>query len=775
MLLKDPEDIYRDYERFLRKKDFARAYQRLETLSRELPEDDKLIERLVGLCLTELQRPDKAKHWLKRLIALRSWWYDYLVLSRVCVGLKDLPQARNNLGKAKELLKNIPFSTKNKKEAMKDCVAVEELIDYVEHYGRSKADSVFQENMIHQPKSVDHFPVGAKPVNRTLNTSTPGKAFAQTKIKNIQSSGSHPKKERVESAVSPPIIQTIPVVPIQLKLSPLVDAALSLFQTTSTLSLQEAQLRLDFEYLSLQEEFNELLCLNSIRGIDKYWYQIETVKKVLKYFHGRVLLCDEVGLGKTVEAGMLIKEYLVRRMAKNVLILVPPALVSQWQEEMTVKFGLSFKTTEDPLLARDPENFWKTPFLIASIHTAKNERNMALISGQFYDIVVVDEAHHLRNRTTQAWHLVNAIQKKFIFLLTATPIQNNLLELFNLITLLKPGQFKTEKIFRKEFLAKGDVRAPANKEKLREVLQEVMIRNTRSAIDLKLPRRFAVTMRLTPTENEQKVYAWLNDYTRRNPFKKPMINLLLKEAGSSFFALRESLLKMIPDNLDHQILDALRADQDIAKGQALIDIMTKNKTAKKIIFTQYYRSMDYITACLSKENIPYVVFRGDMTSSQKDDAIRQFKEQVDVIVSTESGGEGRNLQFCGTIINFDLPWNPMRIEQRIGRLHRIGQTQDIFVFNLSVRGTIEDYIIDILDNKINMFEMVIGEIEPILGSVGQDQDFEDVIMDIWMNSQDPADLARKMESLGDEIFKAKEEYIQTKKLDQNLLGDDYQT
>lgn len=775
MLLKDPEDIYHDYERFLRKKDFARAYQRLETLSRELPKDEDLMQRLVEVCLTGLQRPDKAKHWLKRLIAVRSLWCDYLMLSRVCVDLKDLPQAKENLKKAKDLLKKASFSTKDKKEAMKNCTAVEELISYIEHCEQQKVNPAFQETIIHQPKSVGNSSTGIKPVHRTLNTSSSVKPVVQTKIKNIQPSGSHPKKGSVESAVPPPPIQTVPFVPIQLRCSPLVDAALSLFQTMPTLSLQEARLRLDFEHLSMQEEFNELLCLNSIRGIDKYWYQIETVKKVLKYFHGRVLLCDEVGLGKTVEAGMLIKEYLIRHMAKNVLILVPPALVSQWQEEMAVKFGLSFKTTEDPLLARDPENFWKTPFLIASIHTAKNEKNMALITGQFYDIVVVDEAHHLRNRTTQVWQLVNAIQKKFIFLLTATPVQNNLLELFNLITLLKPGQFKTEKIFRKEFLAKGDVRTPANKEKLREVLQEVMIRNTRSAIDLKLPRRFAVTMRLTPTENEKKVYAWLNDYMRQNPFKKPMINLLLKEAGSSFFALRESLLKMIPDSLDREILDALRADQDIAKGQALVDIMTKNKTAKKIIFTQYYRSMDYITACLTREGIPHAVFRGDMTSSQKDKAIQQFKESVDVIISTESGGEGRNLQFCSTIINFDLPWNPMRIEQRIGRLHRIGQTQDIFVFNLSVRGTIEDYIIDILDNKINMFEMVIGEIEPILGSLGQDQDFEDVIMDIWMNSKNPDDLAQKMESLGDEVFKAKEEYIQTKKLDQNLFGDDYQT
>ncbi|MBU2054768.1 MAG: DEAD/DEAH box helicase, partial [Proteobacteria bacterium] len=177
-----------------------------------------------------------------------------------------------------------------------------------------------------------------------------------------------------------------------------------------------------------------------MNDVDRYWYQIETVKKVLKRFHGRVLLGDEVGLGKTIEAGMLIKEYLLRGMVRNVLILAPASLVSQWQEEMEMKFGIPFLSTDSPDFAKNPETFWKQRFLIASLGTAKSERNTPLVLKQFYDLVVVDEAHHLRNRTTKAWKLVNQLQKRFIFLLTATPIQNNLIELFNLITLLKPGQ-----------------------------------------------------------------------------------------------------------------------------------------------------------------------------------------------------------------------------------------------------------------------------------------------------------------------------------------------
>lgn len=184
--------------------------------------------------------------------------------------------------------------------------------------------------------------------------------------------------------------------------------------------------------------------------------------------------------------------------------------------------------------------------------------------------------------------------------------------------------------------------------------------------------------------------------------------------------------------------------------------------------------MDYITDLLLRYKIPHVTFRGDMTLREKDASITKFKNEILVLISTESGGEGRNLQFCNTIINFDLPWNPMRIEQRIGRLHRIGQTRDVFIFNLSVKETIEDYIIDILDNKINMFEMVIGEIEPILGHLGEDRDFEDIIMDIWLKSSNKESLHKGFEQLGNELIDAKNKYLKTKSLDDEIFGEDYE-
>jgi SNF2 family DNA or RNA helicase len=177
---------------------------------------------------------------------------------------------------------------------------------------------------------------------------------------------------------------------------------------------------------------------------------------------------------------------------------------------------------------------------------------------------------------------------------------------------------------------------------------------------------------------------------------------------------------------------------------------------------------------LERQGFPFAVFRGDLPSAEKEQAIRRFREDLPILLSTESGGEGRNLQFCNTLINFDLPWNPMRIEQRIGRLHRIGQSRDVFIFNLSVRETLEDHILDILENKINMFEMVIGEIEPLLGHLGEEREFEEIILEIWMQSRDREEARSRFENFGQNLVKAKADYFESKALDREVFGEDYE-
>ncbi len=779
MWYQDPADTYKAYERFLRKDDFKRAYKCLVTLQSVFPKDQKLLSHIIDFCYYEWKKPEIARKWLIRLIGKRSCLEDHAFLCHIEAGLGNIPEAKTRLKETTELIRGMRLPPAEERAALVRIKKLEEFIRYKERSLAAEFESQ-KDIPVEIPSQRRHT---AKGQNRKTGTKTfelkqdPGLSRRSSQPAVVISSVA--KQDSSFEAKDPsPEKESIPDYSIPLKITPFNGSTLKAWFNGSLVTLRESLLSLDFAYLMIQGEFNELLCFNTLKGIEKYWYQIETVKKVIKYFHGRVLLCDEVGLGKTIEAGMLIKEYLMRHMAKSVLILTPPALVSQWKEEMQVKFGLEFKTIDDADFSEDPGKFWKARLIIASIHTAKNQKNLPLIAGQFYDIVVVDEAHHLRNRATQTWKAVNVIQKKFIFLLTATPVQNNLIELFNLITLLRPGLFKTEQVFKKEFLMKGNVRKPADKDKFRELLKDVMIRNTRSAIDLKLPKRFATTLRLEPVRTEREIYARLDMYVRSHALNKATANLLLREVGSSPFALHQSLSHMPSFKEDGEIKEIIALINDsygLSKGRALVDLIGKNPQEKKIIFTQYLESMKYIESLLKEHGYPFVTFNGALSAPGKDAAIQHFKEDVPVLISTESGGEGRNIQFCNTIINFDLPWNPMRIEQRIGRLHRIGQTRDVFIFNLSVRETLEDYIIEILDSKINMFEMVIGEIEPIIGHIDEDRDFEEIIMEIWMNNKDEKSLKEGFDQFGNELMAAKNEYLRAKELDEEIFGEDYET
>jgi hypothetical protein len=202
------------------------------------------------------------------------------------------------------------------------------------------------------------------------------------------------------------------------------------------------RLRERFAHLGLAQGFDELLCLPHLRGIDTYWHQVETVRKVLKQFRGRVLLADEVGLGKTIEAGMVLKEYLLRGMAENVLVLTPASLVGQWREELETKFDIPCVTTHDPLLREDPDLFWRQKRLIASLALARRREHAERLLDRSFDLVIVDEAHHLRDRNSQGYKLVDTLKKRFLLLLSATPVQNDLTELYNVLTLLKPGIVK---------------------------------------------------------------------------------------------------------------------------------------------------------------------------------------------------------------------------------------------------------------------------------------------------------------------------------------------
>jgi SNF2 family DNA or RNA helicase len=531
--------------------------------------------------------------------------------------------------------------------------------------------------------------------------------------------------------------------------------------------------------LSLMADYDQLVSLPSLTSIDKHWYQIETAKKVLRQFGGRALLADEVGLGKTIEAGLIVSEYLARGMVKSILILTPASLVSQWQLELASKFGISSITTDDDRRQQNAEDFWKNnPRIIASLNTAKSAKHYPLVTSRNWDLVVVDEAHHLKNRNTLNWKLVNALNKRFILMLTATPVQNSLVELFNLLTLLKPGLLKTEADFKKEYVSSKNGRIPKNPEKLRSLMREVMIRNTRSLVDVKLPKRFATTITVTPGESEGKIYQDLSNFLRDNSEhldKFSRTNLLMR-AGSSINALTESLKnlsqKFPSDELKTLIRKASQIKQ-VEKSLALVELLKKS-LQKTIVFTTHKATSAYLAKTFTEAGIEFAEFLGDMSLKQKDAAIEAFRDKIPVLLASETGGEGRNIQFANAIVNYDLPWNPMKIEQRIGRIHRIGQTQDVFIFNFCLKGSIEEYILRILHDKINMFELVVGEIETILGNVDDEFDFGEIVVDIWLKHQSVPELNTAFDKLADDLLKAKDKYQETQELDEQIFGEEFE-
>ncbi|MBA4396858.1 MAG: helicase SNF2 [Syntrophus sp. (in: bacteria)] len=548
------------------------------------------------------------------------------------------------------------------------------------------------------------------------------------------------------------------------------------------------QLWMEYHRIRLIREFDELLCLSHLRNIDKYWYQVETVSQVLRRYGGRVLLADEVGLGKTVEAGMVMKEYLLRGMIRKILILTPPSLVSQWQEELETKFGIACVTTDGASYREGAEEFWQShDRIIASIHTAKSRKNFETIAAIDYDLVVVDEAHGLRNKRTASHRLVNAVRKKFILLLSATPVQNNLLELYNLITLLKPGLLSTEAEFKKEYIKRGNLRTPNQPDKLRRLLREVMIRNTRSLVDVKLPKRFATTLYIEPLPQEREQYEEASRFCRdfcavRGQTSLWTVQNLQMAAGSSPFALRQSVVHLLEKNEGittveagrlRNLVERLRGGDGTSKGAQLLQLL-QVREEKIIVFVKYVRTLEYLEELLGAAGVSFAVFSGGMTGPQKDQAIARFRGEVPVLLSTETGGEGRNLQFCNTLINYDIPWNPMRLEQRIGRLHRIGQQRDVYVFNFCLAGSIEDHMMRILDDKIHMFELVVGEIDTILGNLDSDRDFGSVILDLWVRGDDEAQRRVSFERFGEEIVAARKAYEKTRVLDSMLFGEDYE-
>ena len=559
-----------------------------------------------------------------------------------------------------------------------------------------------------------------------------------------------------------------------------------------TVDLELVRLRLAAEQLALEGGFDVLRSLSFLRGLHLHDYQERTVRHVLKRLGGRALLADEVGLGKTIEATCILSELHLRGLIKKVLILTPATLVTQWRAELAEKFRLHFT------IGRDEDHWRGHDLLVASLDTAKTDRHAAEIQQVRWGMVIVDEAHRLKNRSTRNWKFVNSIRARYLLLLSATPFQNDLLELYNLVTLLKPGQLYTDREFKEKFLKRGDRRQCRDPEALRELLAQVMVRNRRGEVGVEFVPRHSATRRLPMMPQQQALYEAAIAFCRNwfghlYGMSAPLVTTgYLKMLCGSPFRFRESLVrKVLPRSRENphaaltseleeliRLADAVPLD---LKLEALVqDVMTHDE--KVLIFTQYRGTLKYLAARLAAEGSPnktaatqgngqkrdvsLVEFHGGMNARQKDEAVEQFRGPVRFLLATDAGSEGRNLQFCRRVINYDLPWNPMKVEQRIGRVHRMGQTRDVIVTSYTVEGTVEDQLLELLERKLNLFRLVVGEVEMILGKLQLEQH----IAKMFLESRHDADFQRRIERFGEELAALKSEYEHQQQANQSALG-----
>ncbi|WP_459499471.1 DEAD/DEAH box helicase [Bacillus sp. C1] len=478
-------------------------------------------------------------------------------------------------------------------------------------------------------------------------------------------------------------------------------------------------------------------------------HQLEVAQTVIEQMNGKAILADEVGLGKTIEAGLILKEYMVRGLVKKVLILVPASLVSQWAYELNTKFFI-------PAVAQRKSYSWEqADVIVSSIDTAKRSPHRDIVLNLEYDLIIIDEAHKLKNNKTKNYEFAQHLKKKFCLLLTATPVQNKIDEIFNLVSLLKPGHLGNQSNFEEYYASKN--RSAESDEDLKALINKVMVRNRRNGTGIEWPKRHVRTIFVDFNEEEQALYKAIEHWKGQDAFTSAFSSLTLKrEVCSSREAVYYSLKKhvekrkkenenYIPDPYINVLMEKINHIPFNSKANQALELI-KEIDDKVVIFTEYRASQMYLQWFLKQHGISSVPFRGGFKRGKKDWMKELFQNHAQVLIATEAGGEGINLQFCSHMINYDLPWNPMRLEQRIGRIHRLGQKNDVHIYNLATKHTVEEHILKLLYEKINLFERVIGELDEILTRINM-KNIDAHIQEIFTQSKSEGEIRIKMENL----------------------------
>ncbi len=500
--------------------------------------------------------------------------------------------------------------------------------------------------------------------------------------------------------------------------------------------------------------FDTFVCLPRLR-FEPFDYQLRAAERALQHMQGRGILADEVGLGKTIEAALVLSELHLRGLAHRMLVVVPAGLLDQWREELERKFGLPSVVASGR--TGDAE---EGAIVLASLQSARRNPLRHALTARQWDLVVIDEAHRLKNPRSVSARFARDLRSRYLLLLTATPVENRLDDLFHLVSLVRPGHLGTMEQFRARHAAAGE--GVANLPELQATLRSVMVRHRRSELGMLLPGRLAQTLRVIPSADEAELYHRVSARVRAEgraapPRRRVGLQAALRVADSSPRALAPTLGKLGWQDLAARAAAIERTE----KAQVLLELLVGHGQSgeKVVVFTGWRETLQFLVQVLTAAGFKAAMYHGRLSRRDKEAAIAQFRDDAPVLVTTEAAGEGRNLQFCHVLVNFDLPWNPMQIEQRLGRIHRIGQEHDVLLYNLVARGTVEEQILRVLETKINLFELVVGELDMILGRIRDDFDFASFVYDAHVGSTDDDEFRARLESLGDDLAAARRAYV----------------
>ena len=397
-----------------------------------------------------------------------------------------------------------------------------------------------------------------------------------------------------------------------------------------------------FELLSKIKE-SKLSVISSIKSnkaIELYDHQVFAAMRVKNEFGGSAILADEVGLGKTIEAGIILKEFLISGLAKNILILVPPSLIYQWQDELQSKFNLSFTQKDDPHF-KDPASH---DLLILSHSSAVYPTQSNFLKKRDWDIIIVDEAHSMKNSTTLKHKLLKELSRKFTLFLSATPIQNNLEELYNLVELLKPGTFGTISEFKTRYADDPQMRRinPFFKDELQKKLSKIIIRTTRQQVKkyITFTDRIPHTKILKPTNDERDLYDKITEKVQEyydSGFDVLYLMIIQRLISSSTESTKRALFKMKKSELfsEEEYQELMKIANRIkldTKTQDLVGIIQEQKHSKFLIFTEFYATQDYLATILSASGYSVTLFNGKMSLVERAESVEKFRNQTQIMI-----------------------------------------------------------------------------------------------------------------------------------------------